>query len=127
MPFMLKSTHLLILQALEKASAATELSLRFLLQARDQQLADTQDRLARALAKIERMELVLMPLSSAAGAAYQASLHPVAPQGRGLVSVPNRSESWAEYRAKYIADMESELSPAQQETLKEEKAHGVPS
>lgn len=128
--FMLKSTHQAILQALDLGWAKGEVALRTLLQTRETQLSETKEALAQALAKIERMELALMPLSTAAGAVYQANLHPhqTRPQSN-LVPARERPETWREYLNRHVEELEKEdaLTPAQKAALKEEKHHGVQS
>lgn len=70
--FLSRSSH----DALMGAWFKIESSLREQLAYRDSQIEDLRDELVQARAKIERMEIVLMPLSSRAG----AQLHPSTPR-----------------------------------------------
>jgi hypothetical protein len=112
-----------------EAQLRVETGLRERLAEKDQIILALENDLAQARAKVERMELVLMPLSSHAGAAYAAALRPPKTladmKQQNMVAV--ESSSWNAYLKKYMADesdkMSHEADSAQKGT--DNGTHGV--
>ena len=68
------------------------------------QLRETQEELAQAKGKISLMELAIMPLSSAAGAAYAEVLHPRTETLQTLVEAP--VSEWQRYKLQKEQELE---------------------
>jgi hypothetical protein len=87
-------------------SAKVESELRRAVADRDAIIESQREEISQLKAKVERMELVLMPLSSASGAAYAASLNP---RKREIPKVPvdATETSWQAYLRNYLKEQEA--------------------
>ena len=72
---------------------------------KDRRIASLEGELAMARGKCDRMELVLMPLSSRAGAAFAAQLNP--PPAAPKVAMPPPEGSWQAYLKGEMAKMDA--------------------
>jgi len=98
------------------SSLKVEAELRARVADKEQRIIELTEELSQAKAKIERMEIVLMPLSTAAGARYVG-----APARRDppKATVPDDELTWTGYLKKFIAEQDSADKAAK------EKADGV--
>jgi hypothetical protein len=71
-------------------------------------LLDQRQRIAALEADTERMRMILMPLSSAPGAAYSRSKAVQNMPSRSLSSVPPPSTDWQSFLGKHMTELEKE-------------------
>lgn len=86
-------------------AAKLEAELRHQVNVGFQRIVELEEERDQLKAKIERMELVLMPLSSQAGSAYIRSLNP-SPKLPPKVT-PSDNLSWSDQLKKFMADTEA--------------------
>ena len=116
--------HLWIVSAMETsadkviaAAVKLENELRTRLAEKDQIITALESQIQRQDAKITRMELVLMPLTSRAGGAYVSSLQPTTrsvqegssgPQPVARTLTPMAPTSWQAYLNEYLSKSETD-------------------
>lgn len=92
-----------------EAQLKLEQELRAQLLLKDQTILDLRSEIAQLRGKIDRMELILMPLSSQAGARYVASLQPpTSRQAPRLIPADSPVSSWQLHLQEHIRKMEEE-------------------
>lgn len=107
---MFRSTHEKILELIVNGNAEINSLLRQQVLEQKTLVAVLQDKLALAEAKVERMELVLMPLSSAAGAAYVAETRHATRVLPPSAALADDTLDWSSRLRKFMAD--SDLAAA---------------
>lgn len=99
----------MILAATLTANAKIEAELRSRIADLEDRLAAREQDLLQREAKIEKMELIMMPLSTAAGAAYVRSLRTANGETvKPPTSIPNYKTSWQMALEKNQRDIEEQ-------------------
>lgn len=100
-----------------EAQAKLENELRHQILAKDERIRELSDENAVLKAKIERMELALMPLTSRAGSVYVQSLTP--PKSAPPAKPADEPRGWLTYLNNYMQQTEESEKQAK------EKANGI--
>lgn len=90
--------------AYTQAAVKLELALRVQIDKLNVDIAELKEERDQLRAKVERMELVMMPLSSQAGAAYVRSLNPAVAK---VPPKPDGPTSWVDTLKQFMADTDA--------------------
>lgn len=122
---MFRSTHDRILETVVNYNAEINALLRSQVSERDDRIDDLREELAQAKAKIERMEIAFLPMSSAAGASYAAELRHDKRQAPPSAKADPNSLSWDQQLRNFM--METDRADVERAKAQKEFENGVPS